>query len=296
MVGLDRLRDALDRPVRQPCCLSVAEIGAHGAGGAGLRRSPDRRIGAAIALGIAAKCALVEVVVRVRPERIVRVGIEGVVDEVIVRIGPEHGPDPADDDRPRPMPLPSGIEEPPLECRSCQRRRIAPSATGSVGKGLVAQDATRRRPVGVGRLQRPGRLTFRRHTGGRCRRLRALAGLASRMIATFELPSLLCRSGNCSVLLPRGDRRTGRTRELLWRSAVRLWRRARRGCDLRSNRFRCLRHGARLRHGAWRGDAWRGRSRGRGCPLSSRRMWCRCRSRPRCGMCPRRRTRRLRCR
>ena len=147
---------------------------------------PDRGVGAAITLRIAAECALVEVVVGVRPERVVRMGVEGVIDEVIVGIWPEHGSDPADDDRPRPMPLPSRIEESPLECRTCQRGCIAPSPPGSAWQRPRCARCARAAPVGVCRLRCRAGLDLSALARGdaRCRSgLRALPRLAALMFA-----------------------------------------------------------------------------------------------------------------
>ena len=49
-------------------------------------------------------------------------GVEGVIDEVIIGIWPERRSDPADDDRVRPMPPPSRIEEAPLETSNLRGR------------------------------------------------------------------------------------------------------------------------------------------------------------------------------
>src|SRR5262249_41521192 len=146
VVRLDRLRDPLDRPVRQPGGLSAAEVGADAAAARGaptaiascgapttmasggaptaiaLGRS-DRGVGATVALGVGAEHAVVEIVVRVGPEGVIGIGVERVVDEVVVGVRPEQRANPADDDWERTMPSPLGIEEPALERRACQGAR-----------------------------------------------------------------------------------------------------------------------------------------------------------------------------
>ena len=90
--------------------LSAAEVGAHGAAGAGTFAAgawacgPLRPSGggvaafSAIAQRIGAEHAGIDVIIGIGPERIIGVGIEGVVDEIGIGIGPEQWADPADDE------------------------------------------------------------------------------------------------------------------------------------------------------------------------------------------------------
>src|SRR5262249_12807353 len=138
VVRLDRLRDPLDRPVRQPGGLAAAEVGADAAAAGGaptaiasggapttiaLRRS-HRGIGAAVAPPVGAEHAVVEIVVGVGPEGVIRIGVERVVDEVVVGVRPEQRADPTEDDRVGKAAPPLRVEEAALERRARQYARV----------------------------------------------------------------------------------------------------------------------------------------------------------------------------
>ncbi len=124
-VRIDGLGDPLDRPVGQAGGLAGADL-RHRAGaaagrtarrgprtGAGARTGPhatttttaaDIRAVAGRCLGVGrtadavgAEEAVIDVVVGVRPERVVGIRPVGVVDEVVIGIRPEHRAEPADD-------------------------------------------------------------------------------------------------------------------------------------------------------------------------------------------------------
>src|SRR5215813_11653295 len=144
-----RLRDPLDRPIRQPGGLAAAKVGADAAAAGNapnsgaaatltaasvtaviaVRRS-DRGVGATVALGVGPEHAVVEIVVGVRPEGVIRIRVERVVDEVVVGVRPEQRANPADDDRERTMPSPLRVEEPALERRARQGARVGIAGGG----------------------------------------------------------------------------------------------------------------------------------------------------------------------
>src|SRR5262245_6232501 len=219
VVRLDRVRNPLDRPIGQPDGLSAAEIGfdAPAPRGAAESVSPaavtaaraaraGRRIGAVIAERVGAEHAVVEVVVRVRPERVIGVGIEGVVDEVVVGVRPEQRADPADHDRAAEMAPPLRVEEAALEGRARKRARAGIARRSQVGEALVAQHAAGERSWIDRIASARGRLR-----NGACDLVR------------WNDTALLRR-----VLLWRGARglivlTSLRRNVLLWRGQVRLW-------------------------------------------------------------------------
>src|SRR6266480_4697228 len=164
VVRFDRLRDPLDRPIRQPGGLTAAQVGFHASAGCegsaaraaaiiaaatviaavigavSVRRS-DRGIGAAIARRIGAEHAVVEVIVGIGPERVIRIRIEGVVHEVVIGVRPEQRADEPDHDRAGKTAPPLRIEEAALEGRRCKRARAGVAGRGQAGKSLVAQHA-----------------------------------------------------------------------------------------------------------------------------------------------------------
>src|SRR5262249_38598263 len=149
IVRLDRLRDPLDRPIRQPGGLAAAKVGADAAAAGNapnsgaaatltaasitaviaVRRS-DRGIGATAALRGGAELAGVEIVVGVGQEGVIRIRVERVVAEVVVGVRPEQRANPADDDRERTMPSPLRVEEPALERRARQGARAGIAGGG----------------------------------------------------------------------------------------------------------------------------------------------------------------------
>src|SRR5262249_27137656 len=141
----------------EPRGLSAAKLRAHASAAEVLRGSTtrslapsNRGVGAAVALGIGAEHAAVEIVIGVGPEGVVGVRVEGVVDEVVVGVGPEQRTAPPDDDRMRIAASPLGIEESPLEGRTCQCARGGITGGRSLGEELVAQHAAGDRSVTTG--------------------------------------------------------------------------------------------------------------------------------------------------
>ena len=253
VVRLDRLRDPLDRPVRQPGGLAAAEVGADAAAAGGaptavasggapttiaLGRS-DRGVGAAVARRVGAEHAVVEIVVGVGPEGVIRIGVERVVDEVVVGVRPEQRADPTEDDRVSKAAPPLRVEEAALERRARQYARVGIARSGEVGKSLVAEHAAREGVGGGGRLRVPVRLSLRAHillrgpiaphVSGlrRCRRARRRSpdrrcrarrrGWARRVVARTRLGRLgessSTPAGSLRLLL-RGSRRGSRRRRV----------------------------------------------------------------------------------
>src|SRR5262249_59280972 len=99
--------------VRQPGGLAAAEVRADAAAAGGaptaiasggapttiaLGRS-DRSVGAAVARRVGAEHAVVEIVVCVGPESVIRVRVERVLDPLLVGVRPEQRADPTEGDR-----------------------------------------------------------------------------------------------------------------------------------------------------------------------------------------------------
>src|SRR5207244_9032160 len=64
------------------------------------------------------------IIVSVGPERVVGIGIEGVIEEILVGIGPEQRAEPAYDDRPEMTVAEWKLRQPPAERGARQRRPI----------------------------------------------------------------------------------------------------------------------------------------------------------------------------
>src|SRR5262249_40157794 len=91
----------------------------------------------------------IEVIVSIRPERVVGVGIEGVIDEVVVGVGPEQRARPSDDEHGRASKVAPErrSEESALERRAGQLARAGVAGRGAVGENWIAQYAARDRPA-----------------------------------------------------------------------------------------------------------------------------------------------------
>src|SRR5262249_50557687 len=189
VVGLDGLRNPLDRPVRQTGGLSAAEIGfdasstsgaasvstASGAPPSVATRVPppsDRGLRAATAQPVSAEHAVVEVIVGVGPKRVIRIWIESVIDEIGVGVRPKQRADPADHDRVRKMPTPLRVEDAALKRRARERARAGIAGGNQVGKSLVAQHTAGegagvagRTRAGCRRWNDPVHLILRNHAG-----------------------------------------------------------------------------------------------------------------------------------
>jgi hypothetical protein len=180
----------------------------------GTLRPSGHRIGAAviaIVQRIGAVHAVIDVVVGGGPEGVIGVGIEGVVDEIVIGVGPEHRADKADDERrlevAMMMMVVVMVMFPPaaLERRSRQRGAFQGTA-GPVaepfGKRRIAQHAIGVWLVHAGQLERPrGRITDvgNRRTAARLLRARHVQVGTVAAARTGQIADCLSLSGDRSL-------------------------------------------------------------------------------------------------
>jgi hypothetical protein len=154
IIGSDRLRNRIDRPIREPCRLGAANVD-RSAAPASLRPADSSITGAASVGGVGGATPIristedifIEVVVGVRPERIVGVGVERKINEIHFGKGPEQWSNKADHDWKKAntlsIPIGEAGSEAALECRLRQGTYSRVAAGGPAGEGRIAQQMTR---------------------------------------------------------------------------------------------------------------------------------------------------------
>ena len=124
LIRLDNLRNLINAPVRHTRGLAGAEAADLCTWGFKAPTSPD--VGRVNSGSVDTSDAVIHVIIRTRPEGVVGVGIERVVQEIIVRIWPEQRSDEANsDDRQKTLVMPERkLREATAEDRVCQGRPV----------------------------------------------------------------------------------------------------------------------------------------------------------------------------
>src|SRR4029077_9882670 len=150
---LHNLGNAVDRPVRQIRGVVTANFGRTplrpsarlGGTARGRTRIAAGSGHAAAGIGVVAIDAVVDVVVRIRPEVVIGIRPIHVIEEVVVGVAPEHWPDPTDDDTAAP-PRPARTEESAVEPGRRELRSQSHVADGAIAEDPATQARAAHRP------------------------------------------------------------------------------------------------------------------------------------------------------
>ena len=156
IIGSDRLRNRIDWPIREPCRLGAAHVNCSTApaslwpadGGITGAASVGGGVRGATPIRISTEDIFIEIVVGVRPERIVGVGVVRKINEIRFGKGPEQWSNKADHDWKKAntlsIPIGEAGTKAALECRLRQGTYLRVTASGPAGEGRIAQQMTRR--------------------------------------------------------------------------------------------------------------------------------------------------------